>query len=147
MSKAIELLLEMVKKKEEEARNIYLMAVHEKESSLRNLEAINNYREMYTGELINAGKFAMNTGTLTQYNNFINRLDTASEEQVQALKKADKIIEQKKNEYLQIQAKRKGLEKLIEKKALKMAEKLSKAEQKLMDESALHTFFKAKNDI
>ena len=113
MSKAIELLLEMVKKKEEDARNTYLMAVHEKESSLRNLEAINNYREIYTGELINAGRNVMNTGTLTQYNNFINRLDTASEEQVQALKKADQIIEQKKSEYLQIQAKRKGLEKLL----------------------------------
>ena len=88
----------------------------------------------------------MNTGTLTQYNNFINRLDTASEEQVQALKKADQIIEQKKSEYLQIQAKRKGLEKLLEKKAQKIAEKLSKAEQKLMDESALHSFFKSKSD-
>lgn len=145
MSKAIELLLEMILKKEEEARNAYLLAVQEKENSLRNLEAINNYREIYTGELINAGKVSMNTGTLTQYNNFINRLDSASEDQAKALRKADNIIEEKKYEYLQIQAKRKGLEKLLEKQALKIAQKQAKADQKLMDESALHSFFKNKN--
>ena len=36
MSRAIELLLEMILKKEEEARNAYLLAIHEKESGLRN---------------------------------------------------------------------------------------------------------------
>ena len=122
MSRAIELLLEMILKKEEEARNAYLLAIREKESGLRNLEAINNYREIYTGELNNAGRQIMNTGTLTQYNNFISRLDTASEDQVLALKKADTIIEEKKYIYMQIQAKRKGLEKLLEKQAEKIAD-------------------------
>lgn len=145
MSRAIELLLEMILKKEEEARNAYLLAIHEKESGLRNLEAINNYREIYTGELNNAGRQIMNTGTLTQYNNFISRLDTASEDQVLALKKADTIIEEKKYIYMQIQAKRKGLEKLLEKQAEKKAQKLARAEQKMMDEAALHTFFKSRD--
>lgn len=144
MSKAIELLLEMTKKKEEEARAAYLQVVQEKASSEKNLEAINNYRSIYTGELINAGKSAMNTSTLTQYNNFINRLDSASADQARMLRRADELIDQKKKEYMEIQAKRKGLEKLLEKQIEKKLLKEAKAEQKLMDESALHSFFKGK---
>ena len=46
---------------------------------------------------------------------------------------------------MQIQAKRKGLEKLLEKQAEKKAQKLARAEQKMMDEAALHSFFKSRD--
>ncbi|MGN1357440.1 MAG: flagellar export protein FliJ [Succinivibrionaceae bacterium] len=147
MSRAISLLLEQVKKREEAARLQYQKALSDRAVCQKNLDAINNYREIYTGELNKAGADGMTNSTLVQYNNFINRLDKASEDQVTNLRKADDIIAQRLKEYQDLQTRRKGLEKLLENEELLRQEKEAKAEQKLTDESALHSFMRSRSDF
>lgn len=136
----------MVKKQEENARLMYQKALSDKAICQKNLDAINNYREMYTGEMNESGKGGMRTSTLYQYNNFINRLDQASADQVKNIQKAEQIIAQRQKEYQELQTKRKGLEKLLENEAKRKMELEAKADQKLMDESALHSFMRSKNN-
>lgn len=138
MTKAVELLLERIIKEEDAARCRYLKAVSDRDASQRNLNAINDFRATYTGELNDAGARGMTSSTLTQYNNFIRKLDKASEDQVVALQRADNMIEQARQQWNALQTKRKGLEKLLENEALAIRKAQDKAEQKMMDESALH---------
>jgi flagellar FliJ protein len=139
MSRAISLLLDSVKQQEENARLRYQKAVSDMNICQKNLDAINDYREVYSSELNEAGKSVMQTSTLTQYNGFINRLDQASADQAKNLKQAEGLVQRCRDEYQLLQTKRKGLEKLLEKEALEKQIAAAKAEQKMMDEAALHS--------
>ncbi len=146
MSRAISLLLEQITRQEENARLMYQKALSDKAICQKNLDAINNYREVYTGEMNKAGSVGMSTSTLYQYNNFINRLDQASSDQVKNIQKADDIIAQRQKEYQELQTRRKGLEKILENEENRRLEREAKAEQKLSDEAALHSFMRSKNN-
>jgi flagellar FliJ protein len=81
----------------------------------------------------------MKTSTLTQFNSFISRLDTAAADQAASLRQAEAFVERCREDYQALQTRRKGLEKLLEKEAEEIRAAAAKAEQKLMDESALHS--------
>ena len=146
MSKAISLLLESVKQQEENARLLYQKAISDRTVCQKNLDAINDFREVYSGELIQAGQSEMLTSTLLQYNSFISKLDKASADQAVNLRNADAAVENSRERYQQLQTKRKGLEKLLEKEALEARMAAAKAEQKMMDEAALHSHLRAQRN-
>ncbi len=146
MSKAISLLLETVKDQEEKARLRYQKSLSDQAICQKNLDAINDYRAVYTGELNDAGRDLMFTSTLTQYNSFIDRLDKAASDQVANLRQAEAFVKRCRDDYQAVQTKRKALEKLLEKEALEAQMIAAKAEQKLMDESALHLYLRSKNN-
>ncbi len=139
MSRAVSLLLESVRNQEEQARLRYQKSLADLEICRKNLDAINDYREIYSGELNDAGKGIMKTSTLTQFNSFISRLDTAAADQAASLRQAEAFVERCREDYQALQTRRKGLEKLLEKEAEEIRAAAAKAEQKLMDESALHS--------
>lgn len=139
MSRAISLLLDSVKQQEENARLRYQKSIADRNICQKNLDAINDYREVYSSELNEAGRDLMYTSTLNQYNGFINRLDQASADQAKSLRQAEAFVERCREEYQLLQTKRKGLEKLLEKEALEKQMAAAKAEQKMMDEAALHS--------
>ncbi len=134
----------LYKKKEEEARNLYLATLQQKNNFLQQLQALDNFRGIYSSELTNKGMQApIQHGTYEHYISFIKRLDNISAEQLAGLKKIESEVEKRLNQYKEIEAKRKGLEMLMKKRALEAEAKIAKQEQKLSDDLATNKFFQS----
>jgi flagellar FliJ protein len=148
MANALELLYENLLKKEEEARSVYLMALQEEKKFENQLNALNQYRAMYSQELNSRGfNQELSNIVYSQYTNFINRLDNISVEQLEGLRKMRQAREQHFAAYKQIEAKRKGIEFLINKRREEREAFLNKQEQKLSDDlSTIKSFAKNKQE-
>ena len=135
MSNALELLYDNLLKKEEQARAINLATLSEEKKFEQQLNALNNYRSIYSSEL-NAKGFnsPLSNAIYSQYTGFINRLDNISKEQLEGLKKIRIERENKLQAYKEIEAKRKGLEHLMNKRRQEQIDKMNKQEQKLSDD-------------
>ena len=145
MSNALELLYERLTKKEEEARSIYMLALQEQRNFEKQLDALNNYRSIYSSELVDKGmKGGMTTSTYSHFTSFINRLDNISAEQLQGFYKIKEETAKKLAFYKEIEAKRKGLEMLIEKRRLQKMVLQNKQEQKMSDDLSTNSYFQKK---
>ncbi|MGN1393140.1 MAG: flagellar export protein FliJ [Succinivibrionaceae bacterium] len=147
MRDALSLLYEQLLKKEETARNIYLAAKQTQLNFEKQLDALNQYRSIYSSELSQKGmNSTISNSTYAHYTAFIGRLDTISKEQIIGLQKIKEEVNSKYNDYKAIEAKRKGLESLIEKRSKQKEAFLNKQEQKMSDEFATNRFFAKKID-
>ncbi len=142
MSGALELLYDRLTEKEEEARNAYLAAMESEKNFKRQLDALNQYRSIYSSELVNRGlQGPVATSTYGHYTSFIGRLDKISSEQLSGLRKIQEEIKKRLEFYQGIQAKRKGIEKLLEKRKLQKAILQAKQEQKMSDDLSTNRYF------
>lgn len=142
MSNALELLYERLTKKEEEARSIYMLSLQEQRNFEKQLDALNQYRSIYSSELVNKGmQGGMTTSTYSHFTSFINRLDNISSDQLQGLFKIKEETSKKLAFYKELEAKRKGLEMLMEKRRLQKLALQNKQEQKMSDDLSTNRYF------
>lgn len=105
------------------------------------LEALNQYRENYSGQLTERGSLGLTSFQFGHYQAFINKLDHAAQQQLQGLRQVRQVTEKRRLEWLEIQQQRKALETLQSRKAAKEALKAARQEQKLLDEFATFRYF------
>ncbi len=148
MANALELLYDNLLKKEEEARGVYLLALQEEKKFEQQLNALNQYRAMYSSELTNRGlQHELSNVVYTQYTSFITRLDNISQEQLSSLAKIRAEREKRFSAYKQLEAKRKGIEFLINKRKHEREVLLNKQEQKLSDDLSTIKAFARENKL
>lgn len=141
MSKAIELLIERLLEAEDRAARAMSMARQDQQRYEAQLEALNQYRENYSGQLTERGSLGLTSFQFGHYQAFINKLDHAAQQQLQGLRQVRQVTEKRRQEWLEIQQQRKALETLQSRKAAKEALKAARQEQKLLDEFATFRYF------
>ena len=141
MSKAIELLIERLLEAEDRAARAMSMARQDQQRYEAQLEALNHYRENYSGQLTERGSLGLTSFQFGHYQAFINKLDHAAQQQLQGLRQVRQVTEKRRQEWLEIQQQRKALETLQSRKAAKEALKAARQEQKLLDEFATFRYF------
>ena len=141
MSKAIELLIERLLEAEDRAARAMSMARQDQQRYEAQLEALNQYRENYSGQLTERGSLGLTSFQFGHYQAFINKLDHAAQQQLQGLRQVRQVTEKRRQEWLEIQQQRKALETLQSRQAAKEALKAARQEQKLLDEFATFRYF------
>ena len=141
MSKAIQLLIERLLEAEDRAARAMAMARQDQQRYESQLEALNQYRENYSGQLTDRGSQGLTSFQFGHYQAFINKLDHAAQQQLQGLRQVRQVTEKRRQEWLDIQQQRKALETLQSRKAAKEALKVARQEQKLLDEFATFRYF------
>ncbi len=141
MSKAIQLLIERLLEAEDRAARAMSMARQDQQRYEAQLEALNQYRENYSGQLTERGSHGLTSFQFGHYQAFINKLDHAAQQQLQGLRQVRQVTEKRRQEWLEIQQQRKALETLQSRKAAKEALKVARQEQKLLDEFATFRYF------
>ena len=141
MSKAIELLIERLLEAEDRAARAMSMARQDQQRYEAQLEALNQYRENYSGQLTERGSLGLTSFQFGHYQAFINKLDHAAQQQLQGLRQVRQVTEKRRQEWLEIQQQRKALETLQSRKAAKEALKAARQEQILLDEFATFRYF------
>ena len=141
MSKAIQLLIERLLEAEDRAARARAMARQDQQRYESQLEALNQYRENYSGQLTDRGSQGLTSFQFGHYQAFINKLDHAAQQQLQGLRQVRQVTEKRRQEWLDIQQQRKALETLMSRKAAQEALKVARQEQKLLDEFATFRYF------
>ena len=141
MSKAIQLLIERLLEAEDRAARAMSMARQDQQRYEAQLEALNQYRENYSGQLTDRGSQGLTSFQFGHYQAFINKLDHAAQQQLQGLRQVRQVTEKRRQEWLDIQQQRKALETLMSRKAAQEALKVARQEQKLLDEFATFRYF------
>lgn len=141
MSKAIQLLIERLLEAEDRAARAMAMACQDQQRYESQLEALNQYRENYSGQLTDRGSQGLTSFQFGHYQAFINKLDHAAQQQLQGLRQVRQVTEKRRQEWLDIQQQRKALETLMSRKAAQEALKVARQEQKLLDEFATFRYF------
>ena len=141
MSKAIQLLIERLLEAEDRAARAMAMARQDQQRYESQLEALNQYRENYSGQLTDRGSQGLTSFQFGHYQAFINKLDHAAQQQLQGLRQVRQVTEKRRQEWLDIQQQRKALETLMSRKAVQEALKVARQEQKLLDEFATFRYF------
>ena len=141
MSKAIQLLIERLLEAEDRAARAMAMARQDQQRYEAQLEALNQYRENYSGQLTDRGSQGLTSFQFGHYQAFINKLDHAAQQQLQGLRQVRQVTEKRRQEWLDIQQQRKALETLMSRKAAQEALKVARQEQKLLDEFATFRYF------
>ena len=141
MSRAIQLLIERLLEAEDRAARAMAMARQDQQRYESQLEALNQYRENYSGQLTDRGSQGLTSFQFGHYQAFINKLDHAAQQQLQGLRQVRQVTEKRRQEWLDIQQQRKALETLMSRKAAQEALKVARQEQKLLDEFATFRYF------
>ena len=141
MSKAIQLLIERLLEAEDRAARAMARARQDQQRYESQLEALNQYRENYSGQLTDRGSQGLTSFQFGHYQAFINKLDHAAQQQLQGLRQVRQVTEKRRQEWLDIQQQRKALETLMSRKAAQEALKVARQEQKLLDEFATFRYF------
>ena len=145
MSKALELLTSRLQEAEDRAAKMLAQAQMEQAKFQRQLNALNEYRQIYSTQMTDRGVEGLEASQFNHYHSFIGKLDHASVQQQQGFQQAKQQAEQKREEWLALQQRRKAIEMLLERKAEKEALRLLKQEHKLLDEFATFRFFHGKD--
>ena len=105
----------MAQKKETEAAIKVNESIQEHDSCIKQLEQLKEYRNDYVAQFKKKGENGISASRLSEYQTFVQKIDGAIEEQMQALNaKQLKVAEQQKK-LQKSNSKKKVVEKLIEK--------------------------------
>lgn len=132
--RALQLVLDLRKKEEDKAQELFARALSEIARYERQLEQLRQFAAQYARQLESQGRAGVSAQALLAYQDFINKLDAIEARQQQELEQLRQVCEQRRQQYLEKQKQRKIIETLIKKHELERARAELKAEQKLLDE-------------
>jgi flagellar FliJ protein len=105
------------------------------------MEALNHYREVYLQQWTERGlQGELNAQQNGHYHSFINKLQSAAQQQYEGVLQVRQAVELRKQEWLAMQQRRKAVELLLEKKAERARQKADRQEQKMLDEFAMRNY-------
>ena len=98
----------------------------------------------YLKDGIRKGQLGVAARSFGQHQSFVGKIDAACEQQTKQVSNALVVAEQRKSQWLAQQRKRKAVDMLLKKQALKTQHRQDKAEQQMLDELALQKFIRNK---
>ncbi|KPU83631.1 flagellar protein [Psychromonas sp. PRT-SC03] len=124
----------------QKAKNI----LFEQRQQLQNLQ---QYRRQYAEQLSVKGAQGLTVSELRKYQQFIVQIDQTLSTQQQGLIKFEYDVHAHKKLWLESQISCKAIAMLLQKKALKEAQKADKQEQKLLDEFSNFQYFHKRSQL
>ncbi len=132
--KALNLVLDLRKREEDEALELLLEAQNNVASFERQIAQLKEFENIYIEEMKAKSQFQLDMGTYLAYQQFINKLERIKERQEAGLVKLQEQENRARSNYLDKQQQRKIIESLIEKHRLERERLEARAEQKLSDD-------------
>ncbi|WP_100642120.1 flagellar export protein FliJ [Alteromonas facilis] len=130
------------RQKEERCAGAFHLAQQYVQQQRDRLSSIERYRIEYIQSITQNGQSGLQARTYTQHLSFVAQLDQACHQQNKIISQAILVADQRKQEWLVQQRKRKAIEHVIEKKRLAREHRLAKYEQQQADEFALQRFIR-----
>ena len=128
------MVLDLRRKEEDQAQEQFVQALNEIRRYEQQLEQIQLFKAQYAAQYEQAGRGGFSAQQLMAYQDFINKLDGIEQRQEAELEQIRQVAEQRRQQYLEKQQRRKIIETLIKKHELQRQQAELKAEQKLLDE-------------
>ncbi|MBP8228532.1 MAG: flagellar export protein FliJ [Pararheinheimera sp.] len=138
----LQLLVKVQQEKEDKLQAQYRAAQQNYQSMQQKYQGLADYRIEYVQQTQSRGQEGMASRQFNQYLNFIGKLDAALTAQQQYVQQAKASAEQRLQQLLAMQKKRKAMEILIERELAEIQRKADKQEQKMLDEIATQQFFR-----
>lgn len=138
----LQLLVKVQQEKEDKLQAQYRAAQQNYQSMQQKYQGLADYRIEYVQQTQSRGQEGMASRQFNQYLNFIGKLDAALTAQQQYVQQAKASADQRLQQLLAMQKKRKAMEILIERELAEIQRKADKQEQKMLDEIATQQFFR-----
>lgn len=140
MAEQLQRVADWERDKEQRMARDFQLAQQYAQDNLQKLRALEQYKLDYLLQTQSKGSTGLGAQSFRQHQGFIGKLDRACEQQSQVHSQALLAADQRKNQWLQQQRKRKAVELLLEKKALARQALDDRREQTALDEIALQRF-------
>lgn len=140
--KSLHLVLEMEQRREEQFALRMQQARQQCEYQRKRLQGLENYRTEYLNGALSKGQDGLQSMRFGHYHAFIGKLDEGIGQQRVKLQRLEAVVEERKQQWLEKQQRRKAIEQLIEKKRIEAAQKQARIEQKNADEYAMQGFMR-----
>lgn len=141
-SQAVSILLEQLSEQEQQAIAELTQARNQYQMFDQQLKQLENYRRSYMEQALSRGASGVRASGFHQYQAFIQTIEKAEVEQQQNVERLKDHVDQKRDEWLVVQSRRKALAKLLERQRLQAQKKANVAEQKFLDEYAMFNFYR-----
>lgn len=136
--RALYLMVERLQEQEQDAAREMAEAQQQLSEFEAQLAHLEDYRRSYLEQALAKGVDGFYADSFHQYQLFIQKLEQASVQQGKSIEQVKKNVLLKRKQWLDLQAKRKALELLIDKQVKQQQHKQAREEQKLLDEYALY---------
>ncbi|MDO2947278.1 flagellar export protein FliJ [Aeromonas simiae] len=140
MSKGLQLLAGQLAEAEQRCAMALAKARQDLKLFMEQQEALSHYRQIYQQQWTERGLQGIAAQQNVQYQAFINKLQLAAEQQYEGVLQVRQAVEQRKQEWLATQQKRKAVELLLAKQAERARQKAERQEQKMLDEFATRSY-------
>lgn len=141
MTERLALLIKVQKEREENLQAQFVRAQQAYLQAEQKYQGLANYRTEYIQQSLQHGSVGLGGRQFNQYVSFISKLDQALMQQGRVVQQNRNAAEQRRQSWLKMQTKRKGLEKLVEQALQKEQQLASRQQQKLSDEYASQRFY------
>lgn len=136
--KSLHLVLELEQRREEQFAMRMQQARQQCEYQRQRLQGLESYRTEYLNNALSMGQNGLQSLRFGHYHAFIGKLDDGIGQQRIKLQRLEQVVEERKQQWLEKQQRRKAIEQLIEKKHQEAQLKQQRNEQKTADEYAMH---------
>lgn len=140
------MLINIQKEREEKLQAQFVKAQQFYQQTEQKYQGLANYRTDYIQQSQQQGAAGLQSRQYTQFVSFIGKLDQAIQQQGRALHQAKAAAEQRKQNWLAMQKKRKAMELLVQRGEQAELLKQLKQEQKNADEYASQQFMRNRNE-
>jgi flagellar FliJ protein len=141
ITERLTLLIKVQKEREESLQAQFVKAQQAYVQAEQKYQGLANYRTEYIQQSLQEGSVGLGGRQFNQYVSFISKLDQALTQQGRVVQQSRNVAEQRRQSWLKMQTKRKGLEKLVEQALAKAQQAADKQQQNLADEYALPRFY------
>lgn len=141
ITERLTLLIKVQKEREESLQAQFVKAQQAYVQAEQKYQGLANYRTEYIQQSLQEGSVGLGGRQFNQYVSFISKLDQALTQQGRVVQQSRNVAEQRRQSWLKMQTKRKGLEKLVEQALAKAQQAADKQQQNLADEYALQRFY------
>ncbi|MCC5825476.1 flagellar export protein FliJ [Alkalimonas sp.] len=139
-NKQLELLVKVQLEREEKLQANFVQALQFTRQAEQKYQGLADYRTDYIQQSQQQGSLGLQSRQYNQFVSFIAKLDLALQQQAQQIQQAQAVMEQRRQQWLAMQKKRKALEYLLEQQKQQAMKKAARTEQLLQDEVAMQQF-------
>jgi len=136
--RALYLMVERLQEQEQDAAKQMAEAQQQLSEFEAQLAHLEDYRRSYLEQALAKGVDGFYANSFHQYQIFIQKLEQASVQQRKSIEQLKKNVLLKRQQWLELQSRRKAMELLIDRQLKQQQQKQLREEQKLLDEYALY---------
>ncbi|MCW8107626.1 flagellar export protein FliJ [Alteromonas ponticola] len=142
----LKLVVKIEEEKEQKAAQAFQLAQQNVNAQKQKLQNLQQYRLEYLRQIQNNGKGGVTAQKYHQHLSFIGKLDKACEQQMGVISRASLVADDRKQQWIERQKRRKAVEMVIEKQRIAAERKEMRKQQNTMDEYAAQKFYRAQQE-